>query len=562
MAANSGLLYTYDLLGLDWDSYKIHFTFEENSGVKIMNYAAPSISGELSSVGGFHTTLGTGLFSGQSLTIKNGSGCESTDWTQIFLYSRSGFGSSGGVLFDSFRTGSTKSGYAIGINDANSFYFQSFDNEGELVKTSRLSYADANCAAVVKTRNLINFYKLNPRTLELESDSHTINGDYVLFSDKMALGSGQSPFKGNLDEYVFISEGLNPSSVKMLMSGLLSDLSITASVTSGFTTNQITGYATGITGVTGILGYLNVATGSGVNAFGVMQYQYQPVAQTGYISSGLTITPLTGNVTNYITGDYTSGITLSTAKLLSLGYNEIAYTRFISTEDYSLASVANTYTASLDKNGSFDFVDGRFQLDELYTSGNVQIYMNGLAQFPSGYGVTGGFYHSGSAPLADYFIDGYYVDSARTYESTDWLIYDIISGKQERCVVSGRGSGAAEPIAVTGWDKAFFNGALLYSGLDFTVSGGLFRWMTNKYSGASGNLIVYSQNFSPTSVSGVTFNTFPIFLPGNTQVFLNGQRQRKDVDYVENATCDLILRRGNFETLPNSIYNNDDTFFE
>lgn len=136
MSVHSGFLYYFDLLGLDRDSLRVHYRFDENSGILIPNDAPsfPQLSGELSSVGDFYSKAGSGFFTGQSITVQNATGLPSEFWSHIFVFERTGAGRH--VLFDSLMSGDITSGYVLGVNDGNKLYFDSYDQNGPVSKTS------------------------------------------------------------------------------------------------------------------------------------------------------------------------------------------------------------------------------------------------------------------------------------------------------------------------------------------------------------------------------------------------------------------------------------------
>lgn len=570
---HSGFLYYYDLLGLDRDSLRLHYRFDETSGVNIPNDAPnfPQMSGTLSSVGNFYNKSGSGLFTGQTLTIQNSTGLPSDFWSHIFVFERTGGGK--GVIFDSLMQNDIVSGYLIGINDANKLYFESYDQNGPMSKTSSIMLGKKNMVAVVRANNLLTFYCFDFNNDDILSENHSLNGTYVLPASKGVIGRNVSSpsyvqtgrFDGYIDEYVFLQEGITPSTFRYLVSGLCSDYIVSTGDITLISGVEITGYATGITGVTGVTGFENQVTGSGIDPFGTGEYElfWGTVPLTGYIVSGYGITALTGTVVRSVTGDPFTSVVLRSGYVRDFNLDEVSYIRQVDIDDISLLNIYPFWSTQLNLQAGYDFVLGQFQLDSIYETSQIEVYLNGIAQLDTGFAVTGNFYGSGVVLSGDYRLDGFYLDTTGFFGENDIILYDRISGARQRVYVTGAQSGATESLTPTG-QFIYFNGQLMLSGIDYSTGvSGLYRWTTSKYDGVTGALITFPIIPVNESITGELLDALTGIVPRrNSQLFLNGQRQLINKDYIENSAFDLINQSGIFETSLTLLYNDDENFFE
>ncbi len=572
MSAHSGLLYYFDLLGLDRDTLRVHYRFDVNSGATIPNDAPnfPQMSGQLSSVGGFYDSSGSGKFTGQNVQIQNATGIPADFWTHIFVYEKTGAGR--GVLFDSLMTGSIYSGYVIGVNDNNRLYFESYDQKGPFSKTSDIILGKKNVVAVVRANSLLTFYCYDFNNSDILSDSHSLNGTYVLSAAKGVIGATnnapnfieRNPFTGYLDEYLYLQEGVTPSTFRYLVSGLCSDYSVTSGAVICHSSVEITGYTTIVTGVSGVTGYEMQVTGSGLDPFGTGSYElyWGVVPKMGYLVSGLQVVNLSGVVVRCNTGDPQTTLTLRGDYTKGFNLDEVSYVRKMYESDFSVLNVFSIFGPTLNLEAGYDFVLGQFQLGDLYQENQVGIYLNGISQLSTGYSVTGGFYQSGVVLSGDYRLDGFYMDSTGFFNETDVVIYDELSGAKSRAFITGAQPGLYEDMTVSG-QLIFLNGQLLVSGYDYSAgTGSQFRWENANLQGATGALTSFPMGGCAFSYyTGILLTTTNV-PRRNSQLFLNGQRQRLGQDYIENSSIDLIRQSGIFENSLPTVYDNNDLFFE
>lgn len=565
---NTGFRQNYDLLGFDTGSYSVHFSFDISGQNPISNNSNYSgLSGRLSSVGSFYSTPQSGYFTGQIITV---SGVPTGDyWTHIFINKR--LTPSGGVLFDSFASGGgIFSGYQIGFNDNNRLYLESYDNFGPVVYTSNLILAKQNCLAVSRSNNAISFFAYDFNNDLLLSDVHIINGNYLLPSNKFIIGgkSGEPShvvgrnYVGYLDEYVYISDAIIPSYLKNLMSGFVSYSQYSVGSISGISGIEVTGFSFVPTGLTGILGYTNTAVSSGLDDFGDFYTVYSQVPITGYLTSGTKVVSLTGLVVDYVTGASGKTFIIDSGYIESFKYDEVSYLRNIDIYDTSNFIKFQSGKRNVNNLATFDLVNGNFELNESLNDSGVQIYLNGIGQNNVGYAVTGNIYNVGVTISGDYYLDEFSVQSTGIYDYKDIMVYDVISGVKQRVFVTGMGvSGQKENVNLTSNSLAFLNGVLLTSGYQYIKSGADFIWSSNLLSGVTGAISVFELD-KPYIRSTGTINFTGEFPRRASMLYLNGQRQLIDTNYIENSTIDLIGQSGIFDLSVELVYNNNELFWE
>lgn len=273
------------VFNMDTGIFKVMYNFNDsgNNTLYSNSKAQAQFSGEI--IGSsFFNINGSGNFSNAYVEFKNAENLNSNSFTHIFSYEKPYKGNA--ILFSSFHPDSAiKSGYQIGINDANFLFFQNFDNNGNRVLTFDKILAKKNIIAVKSSNNLLQFSYFNPNTREIESSSKTLNSSFILNSNDWFLGSGKdfslNRFSGYMDEYLYFSSNISSQNLNKMISGTASQLTNYDPVTGYLTiVGDVTGYADQYYYETGIIGY----TGN---------FDYQ----TGYASvPAYTWSGLTGNV--------------------------------------------------------------------------------------------------------------------------------------------------------------------------------------------------------------------------------------------------------------------------
>lgn len=484
----SGINYFFNLLSLNPGIFSVYYEFDGSGGgasIPSVSGANPLYSGILSSIGNFYQNSGSGLFTGQNVQITNETGLFSPNWTMIFVYEK--LTSNHGILFSSYHGNTVKSGFAIGINDANKLYYETFSNQGPSVIECTLDLGAKSAISVTQAGNSIFFglYDFNAKVVDTEN--YSVASNYVFNSLGWHLGDAPNPpsyfsgkpFNGYLDTFLYFSASLMPYQLLRLFSGVYAGPS------------------------------------------GVCSLPY-------VWSFGMDGIAFTTEV------DGTDGVEVFTFPQ--------------STNKTTVGNLA-TYGSSYQS----------FTLQSNVSQNLINSYLNGAAQFPSGYSVSGGVYNPVYLLSGDFFISGLQVMSTGFYTFGDLFLYDQVSG--ERGFVINPTGNYSVNLNVAN-SHVFLNGVKLRSGIDYVPSGDQM-WIENStltgVCGAFFNFPIDSDIFNYTSGS---FNAFSgqRFARGTSEVWLNGLRQALTTDYVEVSAIDLLHGSGTFIDKP-TIMNNDSLFW-
>ena len=559
MSTHSGLAFYYDLLGLDPESYRLHYRFDEQNATTIPNSAPlyPQVSGS-------SAPSTSGNFSNTRVNISGATGIALEEWTHLFMLDRKS--SARAVVYDSLQSGTRWSGYRIGLNDNNQPFLECWGASGPLCVVASLPSSTKNIYGVVKSNNLVTFYNYDFYAQEANSSSHSLDGSLFPYSSFATIGSGRNlggyfvtgNLSGIIKDYVILADSLSPQSFQFLCSGLVSDYYVTSGPVSYFSGIEITGYTTGTTGTTGIVRYETVVTGSGLNPFGTGDYTYSygPTGITGFLSSGTSITPATGYVVRGITGSSTSGLSGNQTLINTFRHNQISVLSSFDSGDY-LVSNYNWSATNRNIQGEFDDVNSAFSLPETESESVIPLYINGILQLATGYAVTGDAYTSGVVLSGDFRLDGRLVDSTGFYTLSDYMFYDRATRVAQSYNATGLSSGAVLPIPATG--ELYLNGVLLNSGYDYTGSSSS-TIITNRLSGATGKIVFWPLESGDAIKTG-TSTLSGSFWAGAQKVWMNGVRLADNKDYVENSDLDLMNVSGYLSSPSFEIFTNSESYF-
>lgn len=299
----SGINYYLNLLDLNEEALRIFYDFSSSSDSVIYSVSngKPEYSGIVNNGAGFFGSIsGSGLFnrdSGTYIEVQNSnSGLHSDNWTMVFSQkTNKNFGENiGSVLFSSLEGDAIKSGFLIGINDANKIYFESFSNLGPQIRTSRNIIGEKNLFSVNLSPNTVSFNYFNFNNKLVESESYSVNSNFILESDNWFLGRalnyyGNEPsgFNGYLDGFLYFNQSLSKSNLQRLFSGFYSHPFEIPAVTGAGPTGLVTGYENVLTGILSVTGFelipeLFINSGQPVEVF-VNNALTGEITQTGAI---------------------------------------------------------------------------------------------------------------------------------------------------------------------------------------------------------------------------------------------------------------------------------------
>lgn len=529
MAKESGINYFYGNLGLNTGSLKLLYTFEEGAGTKINSISGgqAQYSGVLSSATNFWIKGGSGFFSGNQIAISNASGLASPNFTHLFIFEK--VASHHTTIFNSQ---SGISGYKFGLTACNRVYFEN----------SSLSPITAVSLNTLGTKNLISVgyipnylqigvYNFTSRKFDIETFAYPFN---IVRSDNMILGNNGTGF---IDDYLYTTDFLSANVLNVLASGFYSVPTGTIfPVTSGISSG-ITGYASIPYVVTGVVGHTLSPLGfDGLGDFtGVFPTNNVYTDTTGILATGLYQSGVTGRIITLYTGTPITFFGVNTGYVSAFGMDKIVALTYIETGD--ILKFGRSYTPfDNNYNISLSVLTSGFQIPNFYNTGNMNLFVNGVAIANSGL-VASGIY---------LVISG--------ADNLDLVTLDLGIGGKSTAV-----GGSPFTFPYTG-QELYFNGVNIISGVNFNYTAGNIGWIGTN-TGISGVVFDYpiklSFNFSNSGMqTGARFGKL------TSNVYLNGIRQQLNSDYVEGSIFDRLS--GNLFNNYNNImlYDNDGNFWE
>ena len=575
MYTKSGFNYFFNNLGIGSDSLRVFYDFKQNIS---SGQAIPSVesgkqqySGTLNGVGDFYSISGSGSFDGsRNIKLNNVSGEFDKFWTLFVSFEKST--QKNGVLFSNYHeNASQKSGFAIGVNDANKLYFESYDDNGAVIKTSNNIYSSKNAISISRSNNSLNFYYYDFNAKKIEYESFSLNGQYIFNSNDCYVGQALNPpsrFSGNgwsgyIDSFILINEVIPPNSIEKLFSGYFTDFVPGGQTVTYYTNFPVTGYTYGSFNVTGITGWQINYIGTDSSTCLPINSLFSIENLTGVTSNNQLI-PLTGIQINAVTGNTPDSFINYSGYADSFGMNGVVFTRNFDVNDISLVVTPTGINGVTHYNilGTFNTVDNVFILDK--ERSGINLYVNGIAQLPSGISIGGDLYSPVTILSGDYNLSGYVVNFSGFISGSDRVMFDGINSTVSfRTLTDANFTGNV----VTGFNanntKVFLNGQLLISGLDYSGVTVSSITVASHFSGIYGTIYSFSnENVIGQMQTGVfPYKILDLFPRRSSQIWMNGQRQYINNDYYEISRTDLLSGSGVFGNFNYALYNNDGLFW-
>ena len=534
------------------------------SGSKIYATGNPAIS--YSESGVISASLVSGNFNGKNKYQILGQ-VNSSDWTFFVAFGNRASGNldSSQIIFSSKGSDSSPSGFALGINACNRVFCEhNTPSSGKRIYTLYEEIDNKNVISLSKidsslTLGFHQFEDLNKISVEKQFPLVDFSPSDVFYIGGLgSSGSKYSNFSGVIDQFMYIDRGLafperNTFSQAFFCSGYATGYYYTE--TSYF--NAVTGVqyvdvavSTGITGYSEVLvgtqqvngGTVNIYSYSGVT--GVI-YDSKAVEMTGSVSgqSDLLIYASPSGLTNY---GYVAPFASSKILLFSnfdSSYKEVYSFSGQNSNDVNLAPV-------------FSNTNLRYSVLATGSGENLNLYINGLAQpYVSAFS---------SSMSGDFIISGTYVDSQGFFDSVDSAIYDIVSGTSSITGISAAdvttGTKSIASSYVAGRDL-YLNGSKLISGLNYSGVGANVVIQTSDL--IDGDLLLLPvNNQNLIRYTGLNDNNFDTSVKlMDEQVWVNGLRQMRYVDYEKLPDQTLKYTTFSLEPLPDIVYNNDTGYF-
>jgi len=522
----SGINYFNNYLGIPSGTFAAFYTFEEGAGTTLASISGgqPLYSATLNSATNFWVSPGSGFFSGNYAQISGASGINSLSWTQIFAYEK--VNAKPLTLFSSLNG---TSGWKVGVTESNKPYVESFNQEPVIV-ASENNLSSKALLTVTYMPNFVTmgYYNFNAQTLETESFDFPFG---ITRSDDWKLGGTT----GYMDYFLHFTQAVSNDALSQLCSGFYAIPTGTSYETQEFLGTGITGYQDVVVYETGVTGY-SIAPGGdeGRDYYtGAFPTFYTQTDLTGFLSTGLYSSGISGNATYTVTGAATTLFEYLTGYALSYGMNKIQLFSYIESSDfiktaYDITPFNDVYNKVLPRSYS------GYQAD--YPTGLINLYLNGITQGTSGW-----------APTGEYII----VSGAT---NSDSALADLKSGDKASVTITGSGF----LMSYTG-QELYINGVNLASGDQFwAIDGNIL--LRQSATGVTGDLSQIPIVLVPTTGVYTVINTVP-FQRNTSAVYYNGVRQEIRSSYVEGASIDLLSGNSFNPGECASLYENSDLYW-
>ena len=522
-----------------------------------------------SAIGSSSLSLGSGYFTGDGC-LEFSSGFNDSDWTMFIdckVDSEFAVGKSK-ILLTSYYDWTLPSGFAVTIDDSRDLNFEYRTNENQVNSYStHLPIEENNLISISKDDSsnsiLIGKHDLSENKHEFQKFEVAYNKNKRLyiggFRSNYYLNSGYTGFSGYINEILFLNQSCNSDQLTEL-----SNLFAVTGYSPATTGSVITNYPL----VTGVDSAALITTSSG-NVGAVLYYDadgnaYYPSGIIGNINqTGILIyyDPVnSGQLEETINIDeifyVNSGlITKYAPKILSFNTQ---IENADSMEIYYYSSFDSSKPSSLEPN--FSATPGKLYFNDDVSDVKFNLYGNGIRQ------VSGVDY--------DYASNNSVIDS-NSYSSYSNNIDDnvfVSSLPESVSVVSGFSftptQGSDYTYSSFPFSLANDSGYLLYlngqkliqgAGFDYTVAGGTLTVNNSTSDYNSGNIDVANiRSGSPrtyiNSYGVVGANFYNTGINGTVideNIFLNGQRLTRDMDYVKVSSGDLRVRNA---VVPNQTF--------
>lgn len=325
---------------LSFSGLKVYYNFDSYNGAYINSIESgdSAYSGQVINYNSNFTgsQSGSGFFDGQYIEIQNSESITSESATIIFSQKKTG--SSNGIIF-SHLDPSGPSGWEIGINEANKYYFKHFIDGSPAYYFLDCYMADQNMCAVCVGENgeftlhKLDYHqkpkegitdiflsdeekKLRPQYYKTDNQSFSVEPHTISNGSSWKIGSGEFLYQGYMDQFLYFDNMLAPEKIREFMNAIYCDITYIDPV-SGQVSGEITGYSQTPSGVTGTLGY-TYSGNSQKSLSGYYTYD-SGVAHTGTVGiSGTVYIPYTG--IEAVSGTNQIGQTLY-RKVVNLSYS-------------------------------------------------------------------------------------------------------------------------------------------------------------------------------------------------------------------------------------------------
>lgn len=569
------ILYTYlDRLDIPTGNLEVFYSFSSGSGNVVFNdvYGVndhffngtclredrrPGLSVGRQENPTSNVISGSGIFSYNDL-VRIGNLVDFTEWTTFINYKALNYcdvnDNLATILLSSAPDENIGSGFIFGINQANRAYFEYNDGNSKKLYTLNKELGPQNVLSLSKLESTVEItyhdyqHQDNIRlAFDVSGYNHSDNWYIGGMFDTNGLYTGLS---GYVDDFLLFDRGFDSTTKNSLVDAFF----VTGILPPSFTLT--TGYVSSILDV-----FLNP---TGNLTTGITSYSTSGTVTIAQLSgSGIDLCRIVGN-TGFITGEtieYTTGgpvaVLVSTANpeqvLIDYGYLMqftkpiFVYPGGITTGDIIECYGYKKLVPTNNIHPTYNPILKTFDMPTSYTGENVNPYLNGIYQISgTGYEVR-------------------YDKTVRRLYNVDWsgnvdnVLVDIIGGSQAYYdFTGGQGTLALSNSSYAGRDF-YLNGQKLVSGLDYTGNGNDYHLLLSENYGTG--LLHFAPRRTDIDfirTGNVSFNLETII---NDQIWLNGQRLDRNVDFFKTSYCSLkqVNDLSGFDSL---VYDNNGLFFD
>lgn len=570
------ILYSYlDKLSISTGDLAVFYSFDHGSGDVVFNdvysiedhfYSGgylradrrPGLSVGLSENPTSNVISGSGIFSYGDM-VRIGDTVDFNEWTAFLNYKALNYcgaaQNEATVLLTSSLDENVNSGFVFGINQANRPFFEYDDGISKKSYILNQELGPQNILSLSKIGNSVQFTYHDYPNQDNISKSFTVSGfnnnNQWYIGGMYGLNTLYTGLSGYFDDFLLFGKSLPLSTRNSLVDAFFVSGILPAStvLTTGYT-NSILDVILNPTGFlrTGVIG------SSPDSSILIPQLDGSDISLTRMVDiTGI----ITGETIEYVTGEaipilvstpvpeqalfdydymiqftkpifvYKNHPIISSDTIESYNYNKIIKTN----------NVKPTYNPTLKT----------FDMPSFYTGGNLNVYSNGILDVSGvGYAIR---YDQTNRKLYNPTWSGF----------ADNTVVDIIEGNQAYYAFTG-GSGTLV-LSNSNYNNKdlYLNGQKLVSGFNYTVAANAYS-LYNIQDFATGLIHFAPRRTDISSIvtGNVSFNLQNVI---NDQIWLNGQRLARNVDYFNTSSCSL--RQANDLTgFSSLIYDNSLQFFD
>ena len=571
-----------DYQSVDTGNVLVYYDFENYSGDVLENQINSGMFGSCVdptkypglvsciSTGDFFSSSGSGYFDG-SATLQVGTGIDLSEFT-IFVNFSYGRHSTGvpNVILSTIGSGFSGSGFYLYVNDSNRLTVEYAKNNLPYSATLNSELGNKNIVSIAKTKNNSTLDIVYHDILESNDTVLTVAPNSFVSSNLLTFGgtsfnsSNVTGISGHVDNIAILNSYLpvskrNKIAKSFVSTGLqFNEFNITSE-----TFNQISS-----------LSIQNQVTGTGITGYaqnGVTNAQLKCGSSSDLCNLSGVSGDLYGDIISVVYGAEEISVSQSTLKTTTIlynndylnvfGYNSLLFEETFDFDSNDIYEIYSQSSVDLNINKTPVYIPATdtYRLDLDYIGQNVNFYLNGLAQ-QSGERV-------GSDVVYDYSVVDVDIDSDSFFDNLENVLYDKISGE---AFVSGFNTEDESSIIMEFPGKnlsqmdLFFNGQKLISGLDYQEHPIFGTDSVEIFLSGHGTGYVYffPRKSDITRYTGVptTTKTFAskVLSP---QVWVNGVRQKRGVNFDLYRQDSLVLNENQFDIFTTTIYNNTENYF-